>query len=264
MKAGDVSVSMGTGGMMIACIEEAKKDPHSAFLITDHVSRGKWQWEGLQNGSAGIYRWFRDEIAGVETAQAKELNMDVYDILSGKAAEIPAGSRGLLVLPYFAASGTPYWNTEARGAILGLTFAHDRACLARAFMEGITMEHKDMLENLKKSGICPKTITVMGGPSKSELWNKIQASMYGLPVQTLKMPDASVLGAAIAAAVGAKLYASLEEAAAEMVKAEQVFEPEPSWQKTYNIQYESYIEAYKGLSQSTFAKMAQWQKEMEL
>jgi xylulokinase len=261
MSDGDLSVSMGTGGMMIMCVDKGKTDPHRAFLATEHATGEKWQWEGLQKGSAGIYRWFRDEIAGTETAEAKAGNLDTYDVLSKKAAEVPPGARGLIVLPYFAASGTPHWNINSRGAILGLTFAHDRACLTRAFMEGITMEHKDMLVSLKMSGLCPKKITIMGGPTKSELWNKIQASMYGLPVQTLKMPDASVLGVAIAAAAGAKLYGNLEEAAAAMVKTVSVIDPVPDWQKVYETQYECYEAAYEDLNRTTFAKMARSQAE---
>ena len=257
---GDLSVSMGTGGMMIACMDQPRKDPNRAFLVTDHAMPNKWEWEGFQKGSAGIYRWFRDEIAGTETTMAKELGKDVYDILGESAAKVPAGARGLLVLPYFASSATPRWNMDARGTILGLTFAHDRACLARAFMEGITMEFKDMLYFIKQSGLDPAAITLMGGPTKSNLWNNIQASMYGVPVKTLKVPDASVLGAAVAAAVGAGIYKDIGEAVLAMVKFDNTYEPDPEWGKVYNEQYEAYAAAYKGLAEEAFGLIAKQQE----
>ena len=260
IKEGNLSVSMGTGGMMIACMDRPRKDPNKAFLVIDNAMGDKWEWEGLQKGSAGIYRWFRDEIAGTETAMARELGKDVYDILGESAAKVPAGARGLLVLPYFASSATPRWDMDARGTILGLTFAHDRACLARAFMEGITMEFKDMLYFIKQSGLDPAAITLMGGPTKSNLWNNIQASMYGVPVKTLTVPDASVLGAAVAAAVGAGIYKDIGEAVQAMVKFDDTYEPDPEWEKVYNDQYEAYVAAYKGLAEETFGLLAKQQE----
>ena len=257
---GKLSVSMGTGGMMIACMNQPRKDPNKAFLVTDHAMQNKWEWEGLQKGSAGIYRWFRDEIAGEEASLAKAQGKDVYDILGELAAKVPAGAKGLLVLPFFAASATPRWNMEARGVILGLTFAHDRACLARAFMEGITMEFKDMLHYIKQSGIHPSDITVMGGPTKSSLWNSIQASMYGVPVHTLKVPDASVLGAAAFAAVGAGIYKDIAEAVQAMVKPDKSYEPNGEWEKIYNDQYEAYVASYDGLESKAFQLIAKQQE----
>jgi xylulokinase len=255
----DISVSMGTGGMMIACVDTPMRDPNGAFLITNHAIHGKWQWEGLQNGSAGIYRWFRDEVAGYEKHIAQNAGSDVYDLLEQLAKTVPAGSRGLVVLPYFASAGTPRWNSDARGCVLGLTFAHDKACLTRAFMEGITMEHRDMLETIRLSGIKPNKIRIIGGPTKSETWNRIQASVYGIPVETLKFPDASVLGAAIAGAVGAGLYPSIQNAVCELVRPDKIYDPDANDVNAYQEIYALYTSAYAGLAQGTFKGLAKFQ-----
>ena len=263
IRDGDISVSMGTGGMMIACFDTPKRDPHGAFLVTDHAIHDKWQWEGLQMGSAGTYRWFRDEIASYEKHIAQTEDRDVYDLLGEMVAGVPAGAKGLLVLPYFASSATPHWNNDARGTIIGLTFAHDKACLARAFIEGITMEHKDMLFNLKASGISLNKIRIIGGPTKSEVWNGIQASVYGLPVETLKIADAALLGAAIAGAVGAGVFSSIADGVDNIVQADKIYEPNTVDAKVYDELYSCYCSAYKGLAEDTYSKIAKLQSKYE-
>ncbi len=247
---GDASASFGTGGMCIICLDEAKYDITNSFFTTNHVISGKWEWEGIQNASACIFRWFRDEIAAMENEQAQKEGCDVYDKLSEIAATVPAGSRGLVVMPHFAGSGSPRWDSNARGAILGLTLAHDRACLTRAFMEAVVMEQRDMMENAKKNGLEISKVRIMGGPTKSEVWNQIQADIYGVNVETLKVPDASVLGAAIVGAVGSGIFASFEEAVERLVKVDQVYTPNPENTRKYNQIYKIYCGAYQGLKES--------------
>ncbi|MBR5559349.1 MAG: xylulose kinase [Oscillospiraceae bacterium] len=247
---GDASVSLGTGGMCIICMDEAKYDVTQSFFTTNHVISGKWEWEGIQNASAGTFRWFRDEIATLENELAQKEGYDVYDKLSEMAASVPAGSKGLMVMPYFAGSGSPRWNPTARGTILGLTLAHDRACLTRAFMEAVVMEHRDMMENAKKNGLEISKVRIMGGPTKSEVWNQIQADIYGVNVETLKVPDASVLGAAITGAVGSKLFNSFEEAVERLVKVDKVYTPNLENTRKYDEMYKVYCAAYQGLKDS--------------
>ena len=101
--------------------------------------------------------------------------------MNEKLAAVPAGSRGLLVLPYFAAAATPRYNPSARGTVLGLTFSHDRLALARAFMEGITLDMKDMVSSMVRSGVAVQEARILGGPTRSRVWNQIQADVYGVP-----------------------------------------------------------------------------------
>ena len=122
--------------------------------------------------------------------------------MNEKVAAVPAGSRGLLVLPYFAAAATPRYNPAARGTILGLTFSQTASTLARAFMEGITLDMKDMVSSMVTLGSRDSEARLLGGPTESRVWNQIQADVYGVPVTTLKVTDATVLGAAILGAWG--------------------------------------------------------------
>lgn len=260
VEPGLMSVSLGTGGLAAAYIDGSlpNLDPQ-AMLITGHPITGKYMLEGYQPAGASALRWLRDEIARMETERAAETGKDVYETLTAMAAEVPAGSKGLLLNPYFASAATPRWNANARASVVGLTFAHDRACLVRAFMEGITLEVKDMINCMYACGAVVDEVRILGGPTKSELWNQIQSDVYGRPVSTLKFPDAAVLGAAICAGVGSGLYSDLREGVRAMVETDRTYEPIPTNVSVYEELYEVFCDIYEGLS-PVYDKLAEIQQ----
>jgi len=227
-----------------------------------HAVYGKWQLEGYQAGAASVFRWFRDEIATLEKSFANGHKVDVYKILNELIDRTPAGAKGLVILPYFASATAPRWNPDARGTILGLTFAHDRACLARAFIEGVTLEEKDIITSMLKSGIKIKTIRIIGGATKSKVWNQIQADMYKKPVETLRVTDAAVLGAAILGGVGVGLFKDIKDGVKKMVTVDQRYEPNSEHSKIYDELYDIYCNAYEGLNErKVFSKLAKIQEK---
>jgi xylulokinase len=93
------------------------------------------------------------------------------------------------------------------------------------------------------------------------VWNQIQADVYGVPVTTLKVTDATVLGAAILGGVGAAVFSSIEEGADAMVRLDERFEPIPENVETYAQLYDAYCRGYEGLDRSgVFAALADLQK----
>lgn len=258
---GRFSISMGTGGMCLGFLDKPYRDQKGSFMIVSHAIHGCWELEGWQKGSAGIYRWFRDEIAALEKQQAEQQGINVYEVLNEMIASVPAGAKGLITMPYFATAGTPRWNENARGTIMGLSYYHDKACIARSIIEGITLEYKDMLTCLKSSGIRVDKACIIGGPTKSELWNQMQADVYGIPVQKPVFEDASVMGAAIAGAFSAGIYGSIAEAADDLVKIQKTYEPNPAIVPIYEELYDIYTRIYEGLDKSgAFEAIADFQK----
>jgi len=261
VKTGMASVSLGTGGLATAFLDKAYRDPKGSAMVVSHAIYGKWEIEGLQNGAAGVFRWFRDEIADKQKADAEVSGEDVYVKLNEMIADVPPGAKGLVLLPYFASAAAPRWEPDARGMLLGLTFAHDKACMARAFMEGITLEQKDILTSMKETGIPLSTVRIMGGATKSPLWNQMQADMYNLPVETLKITDAAVLGAAICGAVSIGLFADIKEAAETLVKTDERYEPNSATVEVYDELYDVYCTAFEAFENAgVFGKIAQAQK----
>jgi len=257
VRPGRLSISMGTAGAVNAFCAEPFRDPHGRMMVTNHTIKGRWLLEGYQAAAAGVYRWFRDELGLPEKAAAEQSGRDAYDLINEMAAAVPAGSRGLVFLPYFASAATPRYNSSARGVLAGLTFAHDRGCLARAFMEGITLDMMDMIQAMRRAGVEVQSVRILGGPTRSELWNQIQADIYATSVQTLKVPDATVLGAAILGGAGAGIFKSIEEGADRMVRVGRTYEPQKQNLTVYAGLYATYCRMYEALEKSgTFEAIA--------
>ena len=261
VKRGTLSISMGTAGAVTALLETPYRDPNGRMMVTNHSRRGNWLLEGYQAAAASVFRWFKDELSGAEAAQAAASGANAYDLICDRAKDVEPGSKGLVFLPYFAGAATPRYDSDARGVLAGLTFAHDRACIARAVMEGITMDMRDMMEAIRAAGAVVDTVRLLGGPTKSELWNRIQADAYGTTVQTLKIGDATVLGAAIMGGVGAGVFGSLAEGAEAMVRVDRTYEPDPSNATLYDELYKAWTATYEGLSASgAFGRIASLQR----
>lgn len=258
---GMLSVSLGTGGMAVAFLDKKYRDPKGKAIVCNHALHGNWQLEGLQNGSAGVYRWFRDEVAALEYYKCQKDGRDVYEALNEKIKVIPVLSNGLLCMPFFAGAASPRWNVNARGMFFGLTLSHTRADMARACMEGIILEQKDIIENFKDNGVAVNKVRIIGGPTKSEIWNQIQADVYDVPAETLKVKDAAVLGAALAGAVGVGLYANVREAVDDLVKFDKRYEPIPENAEKYRELFGIYCDIYQALSDNgVYDRIANLQK----
>jgi xylulokinase len=247
VKTGTMSISMGTAGALLAFLDRPFRDPHARIMVTDHPTHGCYLLEGYQAAAAGVYRWFRDEIAAQVARDAAATGEDYYSIMNEKIRAIPAGSKGLLFLPYFAGAATPRYDPAARGSLIGLTYAHDTYCMARACMEGISMDMKDMIGSLEAAGVIMHNIRILGGPTRSEVWNQIQSDIYGLPVSTLKIPDAPIVGAAILAGCGAGLFSSIEEGAESLVSTHRTYEPQAAAHEQYRRLHELFQQTYEAL-----------------
>lgn len=248
VRPGLASVSLGTGGLTTVFTSKPYRDPRGRTMVTNSAVHGNWQLEGLQNGAAGVYRWFRDEIAALEKYESERDGTDAYERLDRMVAAAPPGAKGLVFLPYLAAAASPRYDQNARGSLIGLTFQHTRGDIARAVIEGITLEQKDILTSMLRADIKFDHINIMGGATKSDLWNQLQADCYGYPVKTLQVKDAAVMGAAICACIGAGIFRDIPAASEVLVKPDRTYYPNPAMTSFYDESYRMYCDAYEGLS----------------
>jgi xylulokinase len=162
------------------------------------------------------------------------------------AADVPAGSDGLLLLPYIAGLFLPYTIGErgpladpwARGVFFGLRAAHGRAHLVRAVLEGVALAIRQVRDvTLAQGGECTATLTV-GGQAHSRLWNHIKACVLGVPLLVPEVIEAGALGAACLAATGSGYHPDMWTAARRMVHISGRLEPDPVMQDRYEHLYE--------------------------
>ncbi len=249
VESGMVTVNLGTGGLIVLSLD--KYIPGSGgMMISNHAVPGMWELEGLSNASGSGYRWFRDVFGVLEKEQAKETGRNAYDALNELVEQAPPGSKGLLFLPYLGTAATPRWNANARACYIGMSFAHGRPEMARATMEGVALEMRDIMDGWLQAGVEITTLRLGGGVTKSAVWNQIQADVYGRPVQTLNVRESTVLGAAILGGVGAGIFSSIKEATDKMVEVTDTIEPNMANHAIYEEMYDAYTKAYEGLASS--------------
>jgi gluconokinase len=176
-----------------------------------------------------------------------ELSSDEgYSRLFQDAAGIPPGSAGVNLLPYFAGERSPYWNTEARAAIIGLGLEHDRRHIARAVLEGVAYRLGEIWDALGEPGNA-EPIRLTGGILQSPLWAQIVCDVLGSPLAAVETGDASAIGAGMLGLTALGLAPSLEQLASQI-------QPGMSWQPNPDNHafYQSGLARFRQLYRSLF------------
>ena len=169
------------------------------------------------------------------------------DQLNELAEQIPAGSEGLVFLPYMSGERSPIWNPYAKGVFYGLDFSKTKGHMVRACMEGVAFSLRHNLEVAMEAGAEVKVLRAMGGSANSLLWTQIKADITGKKVVVPASDTATTLGAAILAGVGVGFYKDYEEAVDLTVKETRSHEPASENKGIYEKTYQTYRDLYESL-----------------
>jgi xylulokinase len=248
IEEGLCEVTFGTAGVSVAHLDSPKYDPNMAVSLSAHSFPEKtWEAEGIQASAGSTYRWFRDNVGHMARMIEPFTQVDPYVIMNKHAEKAPAGSRGVFFLPYMAGSVAPHYDNLARAGFLGINFTADFGCLARAVLEGVTFEARDIVEAFM-AFVPQREIMLSGGATKSPLWCQIQADIYGAPTTFMQEGECTVVGAAILGGVGAGVFDSVKEGCDQMLHKVRTFDPDPKTHQVYNEMYEIWQDAYKSLA----------------
>ena len=252
---GSASCVLGTSGAVFWHSDAHIHDEHGRLHAFCHAVPGKWHLMGVTLAAGGSLRWFRDTLCQPEIDEAAKQGIDPYDVIIEQAFSVPPGSEGLLFLPYLAGERTPHTDANARGAFIGLSLRHNKAHMARAVIEGITMSLKDCFELGKELSINPNQVQISGGGARSSLWRQMIADTLGVEVVHTQVDEGPAYGAAILAAVGTGRFRSVEEACREMVTISEIHQPNPLNGEIYHNIYGLYKPLY-GTLKEHFARSA--------
>ena len=244
VKPGLAMVSTGTAEVVEVAMETPALDPvlrQGNISVYRHVVPGLFLAMTLNHSGGLLLRWYRDTFCEAQMAQAQASGQDAYDVI---LADAPAGPTRLMALPHFSGSGTPWLDTESKGAVLGMTFATDRAALAKAILEGLTFELRINLDLLRSSGIEIGALHAVGGGARSPLWLQLKADICQIPLNVPKVTEAACLGAALLAGLGAGVYADAEAAVNATVRWHSHIEPNGESVAQYDRRYELYRQVY--------------------
>ena len=244
---GIVSVTIGTSGVVFAATGKYTFDPTGELHAYCHAVPDTWHLMGVTLSAGGSLRWFRDVLCQSEKAEAARTGRDVYDIITGLASTAPAGSDGLLFLPYLTGERTPHADPDARGVFFGLSFRHTNAHMARAVIEGATFSLRECLDLLCGLGQSCARVRVSGGGSRSAFWRQMMADVFGTEIVEVNVTQGAAYGAALLAGVGTGIYANAEQACERTVRETGSTKPGPNAGE-YAESYERYRALYPALA----------------
>ncbi len=228
-----------------------------AALISDKPVKGKgliiwpylYQPKKLSYYFAGgatagaIIKWFRNTMCELEVEAEKNGGPNAYRTLDTAAEKIQPGSNGLIVLPYFMGERSPIWDPHAKGTIVGLSLAHTKAHIYRAFLEAVAFSLRNAMEATGEN--LGESILLAGGVTKSKLWRQIFADVTGYPVVCPIHDVEANMGDVMLAGIGTGILTF------EDVKKWQVLDkkilPDDKNHQIYNRYYKTYQSIYQSL-----------------
>lgn len=183
---GDTMVMYGTTMFLVQVLDDLR--PHRGLWGTSGAFPGTYTLAAGMATSGAVTDWLR-KLAGGDFAT-----------LVDEAAGVPAGSRGLLLLPYFAGERTPLFDPDARGILAGLTLEHTRGELYRAALEGIAYGVRHNLEAMTEAGGTAERLLAVGGGTQGGLWTQIVSDVVGSEQEIARETVGACYGDAMLAA----------------------------------------------------------------
>jgi xylulokinase len=246
-REGIVSVTIGTSGVVFAATSKYTFDPTGELHAYCHAAPNTWHLMGVTLSAGGSLRWFRDTLCQPEKIEAARTGRDIYDVITKLAATAPAGSDGLLFLPYLTGERTPHADPNARGVFFGLSLRHFKAHMARAVLEGVTFSLRECLDLLCGLGQSCARVRVSGGGSRSAFWRQMMADVFGTEIVEVNVTQGAAYGAALLAGVGTGIYADAEQACERTVRETASTKPGPD-ALAYTEVYQRYRALYPVLA----------------
>jgi xylulokinase len=248
IEPGEVCDVMGTAEPVCAVIGEPELDAPAIVELHPHAAPDRWLLENPGWLSGGAYRWFRDELGGPEVARAAATGADVYELLNALALRAPPGAAGVCWIPALSGAMAPEWNARARAGWFGLTAAHGRAHMARALLEGNALALRDVVEAIAAGGRRLTGLVCVGGGARGELLLSIRAHVTGLTVCRPHDVETTARGAAMLAAAGGGIHATVAAAAQAMAgpRTEPV-QPDSELRALYDGIHARHLQLYAAL-----------------
>lgn len=229
---GDLLIKLGGAGDILYSLDHLQLDER--LFLDYHVIPGLYLINGCMASSGSIIKWFRNNFAP---------DLD-YPDLDAEAQGLPAGSEGLVLLPYFLGEKTPIFNPLARGVFFGLSLQHTRAHLYHAVLEGISFGFQHHLEVLKERQLAVNRVRVANGGARSQLWRQVTADVVGLSLEEVAHHPGSSLGAAFVAGKGVGLFTAWDEIE-KFIQIKAVTHPDMQKHAKYQQLFQLYRELYE-------------------
>jgi xylulokinase len=211
----------------------------------DYTIKGQYTTVAYSLTGGNILRWMRDEFGESEIAKAEATGQNPYSILLDA---MPHSPTDLLVLPYFSATGTPYFDTKAKGAIVGIQLTTTKGEITKALLEGVALEMKLNLELMEKSGMKIHTFIATGGGTRNDIWTQLKADVLNKKIMVRDVNEAGCYGAALLACKAIE-NKPINQLLKQQKGETKIFIPNAENARLYDKKFESYKKMYHSLKQ---------------
>lgn len=236
-KAGVAAITIGTSGAVR--VASNKPLPNwDAMTFSYILDKETFICGGpVNNGGVALQWWLKNNFSPGLTDQN-------YALLFDEIASVPAGSNGLIFLPYLTGERAPIWDSESCGNFFGIKLRHTRANFSRAVLEGICYAIKQVLDAVQQNAEPITQINISGGFSKSEIWVQTLADITNTNLAILQADDASAIGAALLAL---KSLGMMTEYPGSNAAGLKIMKPDPQNASTYAKHFGIYKQLYVDL-----------------
>lgn len=211
----------------------------------DYTVEGYYTTVAYSLTGGNILKWVKNELGYEERQKAEALHGNAYTYLLEKMPDKPTK---LLVLPYFTPTGTPYFDTKAKGAIVGLQHSTTKGEIIKALLEGVAMEMKLNLQIMEEAGISVDAFVATGGGTKNDAWSQLKADVLNKIVVVRNVSEAGCYGAALLAQ-SAITGVNVNKLIKTYSKSDKIFHPEPVKSEIYEQKFNYYKRLYPSLKQ---------------
>jgi xylulokinase len=252
---GDPHLYIGTSSWIAAHVPFKKTDVTASIASVPCAVPGKYLMIAMQTSAGANLSYLRDrilfhhdELRGNDELLRDEQQPDVYKILDRIAARVPAGSRGLIYTPWLFGERSPVEDRTLRAGLFNLSLEHSREDIIRAFLEGVALNTRWMLQPVERFlGRRVEALTMVGGGAASDVWCQIFADVLNVRVRQLREPlQANALGAAYIAGVGLGLMRFDDVPARTRIRAEYV--PQAANRAVLDRAFRSFTDIYKRMA----------------
>lgn len=246
IKPGSAYTYLGSSAWVATTPDTPFRDEKMRTMTWAHAVPGLYHATGSMQTAGTCYQWLKNEVCKIETEKANNLSKSPYEIINEKIQESPAGSNGIVFLPYLLGERSPHWNPNAKAAFIGIKLTNKREDLLRSVLEGVTF-NLNLILDIYKTEIKIDEVTFIGGGAKGEIWRQILADIFDTRILIPNyLEEATSIGAAVIGGVGVGALKGFEEIN-RFIRIINKVEPIKENQKTYKKSYQQFSDSYNSL-----------------
>lgn len=247
IREGKTYCCLGTSAWITTTSATPIFDEKMRIVNWAHAVPGYYAPNGTMQAAGASYSWAKNQICLWEQMKAKECNGSPYQYMNASVAKSIPGANGIYFLPYLLGERAPRWNSNAKGAFIGLKAENTRSDLLRSVLEGVTM-NLDICLKVLQSHLQIDEITVVGGGARGAVWRQIMADIFGTRILVPQaLEEGGSMGAAVIGGVGAGIFKDFSVVDELFLKMEHMQIPNPLNTEIYQKKKLVFEQLYQAL-----------------